>query len=51
MSSKTVTAMICVVAALFSAGVAGAGEIQVKNGQKIAFLGDSITAGGNGARG
>jgi len=47
MASKTVTAMICVVAAPFLTGVGAAGEIQVKDGQKIAFLGDSITAGGN----
>ena len=47
MASKTVQAMLCVVAALFPAGVAGAGDIQVKDGQKIAFMGDSITAGGN----
>jgi len=47
MASKTVRAMICVVAVMFLAGVAGAGDIQVESGQKIAFLGDSITAGGN----
>ncbi|MBL7134186.1 MAG: hypothetical protein ISS78_08820 [Phycisphaerae bacterium] len=40
-------AMICVVAGLFLTSLAAAGDIQVKSGQKIAFLGDSITAGGN----
>ena len=47
MTTKAARAMACVVAALLLAGVAAAGGIQVKDGQKIAFLGDSITAGGN----
>jgi len=47
MTTKTVRAMVCVVTVMFVAGLVTAGEIQVKSGQKIAFLGDSITAGGN----
>jgi lysophospholipase L1-like esterase len=38
-------------AVLLLSGVAGAGEIQAKDGQRIAFLGDSITAGGVGPLG
>ncbi|MGB2819995.1 MAG: GDSL-type esterase/lipase family protein [Phycisphaerae bacterium] len=47
MTTRTVRAMACVVTVLLLAGFAAAGDIQVKDGQKIAFLGDSITAGGN----
>ena len=37
---------ILLVAATFSFSAAHAGEIQVKDGQTIGFLGDSITAAG-----
>jgi len=47
MTTRTVKAMACVVAVLLLAGLSAAGDIQVKDGQSIAFLGDSITAGGN----
>lgn len=39
---------VAVVAGLLLSATSWAGEIAVKNGEKIAFLGDSITAGGMG---
>lgn len=40
-----------VLAAIFLTGMARAGDIPVKSGEKIAFLGDSITQGGVGPQG
>ena len=47
MTTQAVRAMACVVTVPLLTCFAVAGDIQVKDGEKIAFLGDSITAGGN----
>lgn len=51
---KSLLSMVCLSLALTIAGVAGAQESSkpgLKAGDKIVFLGDSITAGGNGGKG